>query len=148
MSTELSKNTFTDSAQNGAFSWLFEGFRTRMRNAAFEVQFSAGWNNRPTIHKWAESIHNRLTKPEDIENTRQEWVHAHAQRCADVYATLDRLGDMSDPERRTEVALDIGLGMDFDDPAAEITLDEVLALYRAEYLKGKPPAAIISHDIA
>ncbi|MEM9716007.1 MAG: hypothetical protein AAF826_05765 [Pseudomonadota bacterium] len=130
MSTDLSKRKFTDSAQNGAFSWLFEGFRTRMRDTASRARMHAAWKNWPAVHSVAKALHETLVTDRDIQALRQRDVSDLTKRLSLKYPTPDRFpavaGDMQ--KWRQDIALMLGIS-GTDDPDL---LDDVIAAYEAE----------------
>lgn len=140
MSTYLSEKRFTDSAQNGAFSWLFEGFRTRLRDGAKFVRTEAAWKTWPAVHLVAKALHESLVTDGDTAAEYQDNLHALAERCTKFYPSEDRLGNLHDPKRQREVALTLGLG-----PNDVEQLNDALEVYRAEYAQppeGKPEPLI------
>ena len=149
MSTDLSDRKFTDSAQNGAFSWLFEGFRTRMRDTAKAVRMEAAWQTWPTIHKISKALHEALEKPADREAMRQSDVNDLVDRLGQLYSDPATIGDINDPATRERLAFDLGIISECEEPGAQFPLDEVLERYEA--IKGTIPtvaATLPSHEIS
>jgi len=130
MSTDLSNREFPDNAESGAFSWLFEGFRTRMRDGASRARMHAAWKNWPTVHKVAKAFHEALVTERDVAAARDNNVATLTARLSLKYPTPDRFpainGDMEG--WRQDIALMLGISST-DDPDL---LDDVIAAYEAE----------------
>ena len=131
MSSDLSNRAFPETANSGALNWLFEGFRTRMRNTAKFVRMEAAWRTWPAIHRVAKAMHEGLITNADRDAARASDLHDLAKRCADMYPTKDHLIQALN-EGKEHVALGIGVT---DTNIHGITLDDVLELYEAQYVK-------------
>lgn len=133
MSSDLSNREFPETANSGALNWLFEGFRTRMRDTAKFVRMEAAWRTWPTIHRISKGLHERLISPADTQAERQEFLHDHAKRCADMYPTEAHLQAAIKSEGLRRVSMSIG-ALEEDNPNFYgVTLDDVLEVYRDEY---------------
>ena len=149
MSTDLSERKFTDSAQQGAFSWLFEGFRTRMRDTAKAVRMEAAWQTWPTLHKISKALHEALETPADKEALRQSAVHDLVDRLGQHYPDPATICDINDPATRERLAFDLGIIGECEEPGAQFPLDEILERYEAD--KGMIPIVATtnpSHEIS
>jgi len=131
MSTDLSNKNFVESAENGAFSWLFEAFRVRMRDTAKAVRMEAAWNTWPAIHRVAKALHESLITPADELAERNSCLEDMVERCAAFYPTEEHLQRAIEYGGRNDVALSIGGGLDDNNQNLHgITLDDVLSAYR------------------
>lgn len=140
MSTDLTTNEFPEKSSKGAFNWLFEGFRKRMRDAAKFIRMEAAWRTWPSVHAVAKGLQEQLTTAEDIEAVKQDSLHAYAARLAEVFPS-GQFPHADDPKAMME-NLCYNIGLDPDEPDAHgIVIDDVLALYRAQYA----PAAASNH---
>ncbi len=147
MSTDLSNKKFPKTAQQGAFSWLFEAARERMRDTAKNVRMTAAWRTWPTIHKIAKALQEGLTTDRDNEQYKHDSMHRLAARMADCYPTPAHFPYPDDPERQQEaVALMVGGGLSKDNSNIwGVTYEDVLALYKAEYTNLESPLAPPDH---
>ena len=131
MSSDLSNREFPETANTGAVKWLFEGFRTRMRDTASRARFHAAWKNWPTAHKVAKALHETLVTEGDIAAARASDVVDLTKRLELFYPTPDRFpavaGDME--KWRHDIAMNLGIA-NTDDPAL---LDDVIAAYEAKH---------------
>ena len=99
MSSDLSQNEFPNTAQRGAVSWLFEGFRTRLRDAARFVRMEAAWRTWPAVHGAAKALH---------EGLRNEADEAAGPRGVDVADdAVTRRGVMDNVAPRGEMMDDV-----------------------------------------
>lgn len=140
MKGDLTQRDFPEPAYNGALRWLFEGFRTRMRDTAKAVRHDAAWYDFPTVHRLAKGLQERLTTDADHQHERQKEVHRLAKRCADVLPTETHIQKLLTRPREDsmrphlspmeELAKEMSL---VDGEHLGISMDEVLELYRAEY---------------
>ena len=147
MSTDLTTKDFPTPANRGPFSWLFDHARPRLRDTAKAVRMGAAWRTWPTIHWIAKDLQERLTTDHDVAADRQCELHAMAARCAKFYPTEAHLRLDQGNDRRQEIALTIGGGLNEGNTNLYgITLDEVLALYRAEYAAVETPTTSPAHD--
>lgn len=131
MSSDLSNREFPETANSGAVKWLFEGFRTRMRDTASRARFHAAWKNWPTVHKVAKALHETLVTERDVAADRASNVATLTERLERFHPTPDRFppiaGDME--KWRRNIALTLGIS-NTDDPAL---LDDVIAAYEAKH---------------
>ena len=132
MSTDLTDKNFPNTAERGAFQWLFEGFRTRARDTARFVRIEAAWRTWPNVLKVSQAIQEALTTPEDIAAVRSDQLHAYASRLATVYPT-GNFPYADDPVKwRENLCLNVGLDPDRPDMDG-IEFEDVWQLYQAQY---------------
>ena len=132
MSTDLTNKNFPNTAEKGAFHWLFEGFRTRARDAARFVRIEAAWRTWPNVLKVSQAIQEALTTPEDIAAVRTQNLHDYARRLATVYPTGNF--PYADDPVKWRKNLCHNMGIDPDQPDTHgIEFEDVWKLYQTEY---------------